>query len=62
MMRHLTGKPDGLLIRWRCAILGHDWYVCDDACCGGVVEWCSRCAVNAYDTSSAHYQEREPQS
>lgn len=39
----LFGIPDGYWPRFRCWFLQHDWWICNDACCDGKIDWCARC-------------------
>ena len=43
LVAHLIGRPDGLLHRLRCGLLGHEYEVCTDVCCEGRKCWCARC-------------------
>lgn len=43
LWREWFGKPDGILVRLRCRLVGHRWEVCRDGCCMGQREWCARC-------------------
>lgn len=36
-----VGRPDGVLVRLRCRVLGHAWFPCDPGCCNQW--WCERC-------------------
>lgn len=39
--RWWLGKPDGILIRLRCQLIGHRWWQCEPECCNR--SWCERC-------------------